>query len=54
MEIAFGVVSFTAIVLALVLFVLTAKRILVPSGVCEIAINHIAMVVGRVNRNWRT
>lgn len=49
-EIAIGVVSFTAIVLVLVLFVLTAKRILVPSGVCEIAINQRKSVSARVGQ----
>ena len=50
LEIAFGVVSFTAIVLVLVLFVLTAKRVLVPSGVCEIAINQRKSVSARVGQ----
>ena len=49
-EIAFGVVSFTAIVLVLVLFVLSAKRILVPSGECEIAINQRKSVSARVGQ----
>jgi Na+-transporting NADH:ubiquinone oxidoreductase subunit F len=38
-EIGFGVVSFTAIVLVLALFVLGAKRLLVPSGEGEIIVN---------------
>lgn len=38
-EITFGVISFTGIVLILVLFVLGAKRVLVPSGECMIIIN---------------
>ena len=50
LEVAFGVVSFTAIVLVLVLFVLTAKRILVPSGVCEITINQRKSVSARVGQ----
>lgn len=39
LEITFGVLSFTGIVLILVLFVLGAKRVLVPSGECLITIN---------------
>ena len=50
LEIAYGVASFTAIVLVLVLFVLTAKRILVPSGVCEITINQRKSVSARVGQ----
>ena len=50
LEVAFGVASFTAIVLVLVLFVLTAKRILVPSGVCEITINQRKSVSARVGQ----
>jgi Na+-transporting NADH:ubiquinone oxidoreductase subunit F len=38
-EIGFGVASFTAIVLVLALFVLAAKRLLVPSGESRITIN---------------
>jgi len=38
-EIVIGVVSFTTIILLLVLFVLAARRVLVPSGQCEITIN---------------
>lgn len=38
-EIALGVAAFTAIVLLLALFVLGAKRVLVPSGECEIDVN---------------
>ena len=38
-EIVVGVVSFTAIVLLLALFVLAAKRLLVPSGECAIDVN---------------
>lgn len=38
-EVAFGVASFTTIILVLVLFILTARRILVPSGECEVTIN---------------
>jgi Na+-transporting NADH:ubiquinone oxidoreductase subunit F len=38
-EVGFGVVSFTAIVLVLALFVLGAKRLLVPSGEGEIIVN---------------
>ncbi len=38
-EITFGVVFFTGIVLILVLFVLGARRVLVPTGDCMITIN---------------
>lgn len=38
-EVVLGVVSFTAIVLVLTLFVLGARRLLVPSGECEVDVN---------------
>ncbi len=40
LEILLGVAAFTAIVLILTLFVLGARRILVPSGQCNIRVNH--------------
>jgi len=49
-EIAFGVASFTTIILLLVLFVLGARRVLVPSGRCDVTINgrkHQTAVVGQ-------
>ncbi len=39
LEIIFGVIAFTAIVLILTLLVLGARRILVPSGECTIRVN---------------
>lgn len=50
LEITFGVVFFTGIVLILVLFVLGARHFLVPSGECVININQrrpMAVVVGQ-------
>lgn len=50
MEIGIGVVSFTGIVLVLGLFVLLARKLLVPSGECEVNINDrmtISAAVGR-------
>jgi len=40
LEIVLGVGAFTIIVLILTLFVLGARRLLVPSGQCEVKVNH--------------
>jgi len=40
LEILLGVAAFTGIVLILTLFVLGARRLLVPSGQCEVQVNH--------------
>jgi Na+-transporting NADH:ubiquinone oxidoreductase subunit F len=48
LEIFLGVVAFTAIVLVLTLFVLGARRVLVPSGECTIKINGTTEVVASI------
>jgi Na+-transporting NADH:ubiquinone oxidoreductase subunit F len=48
LEILLGVAAFTAIVLVLTLFVLGARRLLVPSGVCTIEINGTTQVVASI------
>ena len=49
-EIASGVVFFTGIVLVLVLLVLAAKRIVVPSGECVVTINERASATALVGQ----
>ncbi len=50
LEIILGVVSFTAIVLVLALFVLAARRLLVPSGECVIGINGTRSVTASIGQ----
>lgn len=48
LEILLGVAAFTAIVLVLTLFVLGARRLLVPSGECTIEINGTTQVAASI------
>lgn len=50
MEIGIGVVSFTGIVLVLGLLVLAARKLLVPSGECNIIVNDRMTVTAAVGR----
>jgi Na+-transporting NADH:ubiquinone oxidoreductase subunit F len=50
LEIILGVASFTIIVLVLALFVLAARRLLVPSGECEIGINGTKSVTASIGQ----
>ncbi|MGI9336114.1 MAG: NADH:ubiquinone reductase (Na(+)-transporting) subunit F [Gammaproteobacteria bacterium] len=49
-EIGLGVASFTAIVLVLSLFVLGARRLLVPSGECEIDVNSRQSIIAPIGQ----
>jgi Na+-transporting NADH:ubiquinone oxidoreductase subunit F len=49
-EIGVGIVSFTGIVLVLALLVLLARKLFVPSGLCEITVNQRKTVTAAVGR----